>query len=124
VQSGFNLPTLGAEYIRELRSWLGLGLIGELEKNENLGLMKIGLKYRLRLHQANWAVIPDISRDHTRLFDGVVYGFIFAYKFMALSLPTSSDQSLTITPLATKFIFSSGLVIAAISSCDLPASSA
>lgn len=130
VQSGFNLPTLGIEYVRELRPWLGLGLITELElgshiikkdedgniitevsreqamlllpvaeirlyrglilyggygveleKNENLGLMKTGLKYRLRLHQANWEVIPDVSWDHTRLFDGVVYGFIFAYKF-------------------------------------------
>ncbi len=130
AQSGFQLPTVGVEYLREVNHWLEVGLtteleIGshiiqtnedgavileveressililpsvfinvykgliltagygiELEKSENLALLKLGVEYRLKMHNPNWILLPQVSWDHTKLFDGVVYGITFGYKF-------------------------------------------
>jgi len=130
VQSGFQLPTIGLEYIRELTPRFGIGLVSELEigshiiqknedgivvsevkrqgaflllpsvfarvykglivtagygiefeKNQNLGLLKLILEYKLRMFKPNWYVLPGVSWDHTKLFDGIVYGVSFGYVF-------------------------------------------
>jgi hypothetical protein len=130
TQTGFNLPTIGIEYVREINHFMGVGVISELElgshviqtddtgdligevrregaflvlptvffkvkkslviyagygiefeTNENLGLLKVGLKYKLVLQNPRWVVLPDVSWDHTRLFDGFVYGVTFAHRF-------------------------------------------
>ncbi len=130
VQSGFQLPTIGLEYVREITPRVGIGLVTELEigshiiqknedgdvvsevnregaflllpsifinvykglivtagygiefeKNENLGLAKLILEYRLRMHNPDWYVLPGVSWDHTKLFDGLVYGVTFGYAF-------------------------------------------
>jgi hypothetical protein len=130
AHSGFNLPTIGVEYVREINHFIGVGVISEIElgshviqtddtgdvvgdvrregallilptvffkvkkslviyagygvefeTNENLGLLKVGLKYKLILQNPRWMVFPDVSWDHTRLFDGFVYGVSFGYKF-------------------------------------------
>ncbi|GEM_PF-7069085 len=130
AQSGFNLPTVGIEYVHEITHHFGIGVIAEaeigshiieknengdiisrvdregailvlptaffnvykgltfyagygveLEKRENLGLMKVGLEYKFALKNPRWMVLPNVSWDHTRLFDGVVYGVSFGYKF-------------------------------------------
>ena len=128
--SGFNLPTIGVEYVRELNHYVGIGLIAEVEigshivqldddgdmisevsrkgaflvlpsafiriykglflnagygvefeTHENLGLLKIGLEYKLALQNSRWAILPTVSWDHTKHFDGFVYGVNFGYKF-------------------------------------------
>jgi len=130
VQSGFQVPTIGLEYVREITPRVGIGLVSELEigshiiqkneegkvvsevkregaflllpsvfvraykglivvagygvefeKNENLGLLKVSLEYKLRMFNPDWYVLPGVSWDHTRLFDGIVYGVTFAYAF-------------------------------------------
>lgn len=130
TQSGFNLPTIGVEYVRELTPRFGIGLSAELElgshviqkdetgdiisevrreqailvlpsvfyrvykelilsagygiefeKNENLGLLKLGVEYRFKMHNPDWVILPQVSWDHTNLFDGVVYGATFGYTF-------------------------------------------
>jgi hypothetical protein len=129
-QSGFNLPTIGVEYIRELNHFIGIGVISELEigshviqkdeagdvigdvkregaflilptafikvykglifyggygvefeRNENIGLMKLGFEYKLALKNPKWLVLPNLSWDRTHLFDGFVYGVSFGYRF-------------------------------------------
>ena len=128
--SGFNLPTIGVEYVRELNHYLGFGIIAEVElgshiveldddgdmisevsregaflllpsaftriykdlilivgygvefeDHENLGLLKIGLEYKLSLKNPRWLVLPTVNWDHTKLFNGFVYGVNFGYKF-------------------------------------------
>jgi hypothetical protein len=128
--SGFNLPTIGVEYVREINHIIGIGIIAELEigshvvqknedgdmvsevhregaflvlpsafvriykglilnagygvefeSNENLGLLKVGLEYSLTLQNPRWKVLPTVSWDHTKHFDGFVYGVNFGYKF-------------------------------------------
>ena len=127
--SGFVLPTFGVEYVRNINSFLGIGVIAEievgshiigedershqqqeisresaflllpalyfktgnfvssigygveLEKSENLGLLKISAMYILELQNEKWIVIPSISWDHTSKFDGLVYGFGVARRF-------------------------------------------
>lgn len=128
--SGFNLPTIGLEYVREVNYFLGVGVISELEigshiilksedgtteteverkgaflvlpavfirlhkglilsggygvefeDHENLGLLKVSLEYEFFLEHPRWIVLPTISWDHTRLFDGFVYGVNFGYVF-------------------------------------------
>ena len=128
--TGFNLPTIGVEYVRELHHYVGIGLIAEVEigshivqkdeegemisevhregaflvlpsaffriykglilyagygvefeSHENLGLLKVGLEYKLTLQNPRWIVLPTVSWDHTKHFDGFVYGVNFAYKF-------------------------------------------
>ena len=128
--SGFNLPTIGIEYVREVNHNFGIGLIAEveigshiiqkgesgaiiseveresaflvlpaayfrlykglilsagygveLEKNENLGLFKLSMEYKLAMKNEQWIVLPTLSWDHTRLFNGWVYGVNFAYIF-------------------------------------------
>lgn len=130
TQSGFKLPTIGFEYVREITPRVGIGLSAELElgshviqkdeegdvvsevereaavlilpsvfvrvykglivtagygvefeRNENLALMKLGFEYKLRMHDPNWMILPQVSWDHTKLFDGVVYGVTFGYAF-------------------------------------------
>lgn len=128
-ESGFVLPTFGVEYIRNINSFIGIGIIAEievgshiigedecchqehelsreqaflllpaiyfktgnfvtsfgygveLEKNENLGLLKISAMYILELMNDKWIVVPNISWDHTAKFDGLVYGFSIARRF-------------------------------------------
>ena len=128
--SGFNLPTIGVEYVREFNHIVGIGIIAEVEigshivqkneegemisevhrkgaflvlpsvfiriykglilnagygvefeSHENLGLLKVGLEYKLALQNPRWIVLPTVSWDHTSLFDGFVYGVNFGYKF-------------------------------------------
>jgi hypothetical protein len=128
--SGFNLPTIGIEYVHELNYFVGLGVITEVEigshiiqkgeqgtivtemeregalliapsaffrlqkglvlsagygiefeKTENLGLLKISVEYELFLEHPRWIVLPTISWDHTKLFNGWVYGVNFGYRF-------------------------------------------
>ena len=128
--SGFNLPTIGVEYAREINHIIGIGLIAEVEigshivqvdeegemssemhrsgaflvlpsvffrvykglilsagygvefeDKENLSLLKLGLAYKLTLENPRWAVLPSVSWDHTKHFEGFVYGINFAYKF-------------------------------------------
>lgn len=130
IESGFNLPTFGLTYVREINHFLAFGVISEIEagsynietneangiitgvnregallvlpstfihlfrgltftggygiefeKNENLGLLKLGLEYKLCLANKKWAVLPSASWDHTKLFDGIVYGVSFGYSF-------------------------------------------
>lgn len=130
AQSGFKLPTIGFEYVREIGPRVGIGLSAELElgshviqkdedggvvsevdresaflllpnvfirvyeglivtggygiefeKNENLALLKLGLEYKLKMHNPDWLIYPQISWDHTKLYDGVVYGVMFGYAF-------------------------------------------
>jgi len=130
VESSFQLPTIGVEYVRELTPTIGIGLTAELEigshiiqkdelgvvisevereaaglilpsifikvyksliftagygvefeTNENLALAKAGLEYKLRMHNPNWLILPSVSWDHTKLFNGVVYGVTFGYGF-------------------------------------------
>ncbi len=128
--SGFNLPTIGVEYVREINHTVGIGIIAEVEigshivqkneegemisevhrkgaflilptafiriykdlilnagygvefeSHENLGLLKVGIEYKLALQNPRWIVLPTVSWDHTSLFDGFVYGVNFGYKF-------------------------------------------
>lgn len=128
--SGFNLPTIGIEYVREVNHNFGIGLIAEveigshiiqkgetgaivsevkresaflvlpaayfrlykglilsagygveLEKNEDLALFKLSIEYKLAMKNEQWIVLPTLSWDHTRLFNGWVYGVNFAYIF-------------------------------------------
>lgn len=58
---------------------IGYGI--ELEKHENLGLLKISAMYVLELKNDNWLVVPSVSWDHTNKFDGIVYGFSIARRF-------------------------------------------
>lgn len=61
-----------------------IGSIGygvELEKNENLGLLKISAMYALHLKNENWIVVPSVSYDYTSRFCGLVYGFCVARSF-------------------------------------------
>lgn len=59
--------------------YTGYGI--EFEQEENLGLFKVGANYVLELKNEEWAIVPSVSWDHTRLFDAFVYGFILAKKF-------------------------------------------
>ncbi len=130
VQSRFNLPTIGIEYVREINHNFGIGVISEFEigshiiqkneegdvvseveresaflilpttfirvynnliftagygiefeKGKNLGLLKLGFEYVLYLKDPKWRVLPSVSWDHTKYFDGVVYGVTFGYTF-------------------------------------------
>lgn len=122
-ESGFVLPTFGVEYVRKLNSYIGVGVIAEievgshiiamneetheeeevsrqsafliapavyfvagnfvgsvgygveLEKMENLGLLKISAMYLLYLNNKNWLAVPSVSWDCTSRFNGLVYGF-------------------------------------------------
>ena len=128
--SGFNLPTVGMEYVREINHYFGVGIMAEaeigshiveinehngdvsevnrsgaillipavfvrtvknlflsvgygveLESNENLGLFKVSLEYKLAMKNDRFIVLPTVSWDHTRRFDGWVYGVNFGYIF-------------------------------------------
>jgi hypothetical protein len=73
------LPSVFINVFKGLIVTAGYGV--ELERNENLALSKIGLEYALEMHNPKWRVMPSISWDHTKLFDGLVYGFTFGYSF-------------------------------------------
>lgn len=61
---------------------VGYGVEFENTENERtFGLFKLGIEYRLAMKNPNWFVLPSLSWDHTSLYDGVVYGVVFAYKF-------------------------------------------
>ena len=53
----------------------------EFEQEENLGLFKLGASYVLKLKNEDWAIVPSVSWDHTKLFEAFVYGFTLAKKF-------------------------------------------
>jgi hypothetical protein len=53
----------------------------EFEQEENLGLFKLGASYILHLKNEEWAIVPNVSWDHTKLFDAFVYGFTLGKKF-------------------------------------------
>lgn len=126
IESGFLLPTIGLEYVRKINSFIGIGIIGEVElgshiitidehshekteinretaflllpsiyfitgnfvfsggygiefeKNENLVLTRLSLMYILELKNELWFVVPSFSWDHTKHFNGLVYGFSIA----------------------------------------------
>lgn len=73
------LPAVYIKVVENLLLYGGYGV--EFEKNENIGLLKVGLQYKLRLKNENWVVLPNVSWDHTHLFDGIVYGVNFGYLF-------------------------------------------
>jgi len=128
--SGFNLPTIGFEYLREVNHFLGIGIMAEVEigshifeineqsgtmteverngailliptvfarvykglifsfgygvefeKDENLGLLKFSMEYKLHMKNERFVVLPTVSWDHTHRFDGLVYGVNFGYIF-------------------------------------------
>jgi len=130
AQSGFQIPTIGIEYIREIAPNIGVGIVAEyefgshiVEKNEggnviseveregvililpsaffkiykgliltvgygveferhgNLAMSKVGLEYKFQMHNPNWIILPSVSWDHNKLFDGPVYGATLGYKF-------------------------------------------
>jgi len=74
------LPTLHYAFFNHfLILTAGYGV--EIEQEENLGLLKIGLSLELKLKNPKWYVVPGVSWDHTKLFDGIVYGFSIGYAF-------------------------------------------
>lgn len=73
------LPTIAIRLVKGLLFYGGYGI--EFEKKENLGLLKLGTAYDFELMNPHWVVAPNISWDHTELFDGVVYGVNIGYKF-------------------------------------------
>lgn len=128
--SGFNLPTVGIEYVREINHFFGIGIMAEaelgnhivkinedngnvievdrtgaillipgvfanvykglivsvgygveFESTENLALLKVSLEYALYMKNERFIVLPTVSWDRTRRFDGWVYGVNFGYKF-------------------------------------------
>ncbi len=130
VQTAFQMPTIGVEYVREITPRVGVGFTAEIEigshiiqknetghvisevkrqgavllipsvfvrvykeliltigygiefeRNENLAMSKIGLEYKLKMHNPHWFVLPSVSWDHTKLFDGAVYGVTFGCSF-------------------------------------------
>ena len=58
---------------------IGYGI--EFEEKENLGLLKVGVNLEFELKNPRWIFIPNVSWDHTRHFDGIVYGFSTGYRF-------------------------------------------
>lgn len=75
-------PALFYRLYKGLIVYAGYGVEFEDTEDEKiLGLSKIGIEYRLRMHNPNWLVLPSLSWDHTSHYDGVVYGVVFAYKF-------------------------------------------
>jgi len=73
------LPTACIRVHKGLLFKIGYGI--EFEKNHNLGLLKVGFDLVLKLQDPNWRVVPSVSWDHTKYFDGVVYGVTFGYVF-------------------------------------------
>ncbi len=73
------LPTIFFRVYKDLKVTVGYGV--EFEKNENLALGKIGLEYAFKMQNPNWLILPSVSWDHTKLFDGVVYGVTAGYLF-------------------------------------------
>ncbi|MCF6352649.1 MAG: hypothetical protein L3J06_06530 [Cyclobacteriaceae bacterium] len=73
------LPTVFFKVYKDLTVTIGYGI--EFEKNENLALGKIGLEYAFKMHNPNWLILPSVSWDHTKVFDGVVYGVTVGYLF-------------------------------------------
>jgi len=73
------LPSVFIRVYKGLIVTIGYGI--ELEKNENLAMAKFGFEYRLRMHNPNWTILPSVSWDRTKLFDGIVYGVTTGYSF-------------------------------------------
>ncbi len=73
------LPTLCFRVYKGLLFKVGYGV--EFEKSHDLGLLKVGFDYVLFLKDPKWRVLPGVSWDHTKYFDGVVYGVTFGYTF-------------------------------------------
>jgi len=75
-------PAIFFRLYKGLIIYAGYGAEFEDTEDETiLGLSKVGIEYRLRMHNPNWMVLPSLSWDHTSHYDGVVYGIVFAYKF-------------------------------------------
>lgn len=73
------LPTVFLRVYKDLIITVGYGV--EFEKAENLALSKIGIEYAFKMQNPNWVILPSVSWDHTKLFDGVVYGATVGYLF-------------------------------------------
>ena len=73
------LPTACIRVYKGLIFKVGYGV--ELEEQHNLGLLKVGFEYVLFMKDPDWRILPSISWDHTKYFDGVVYGITFGYVF-------------------------------------------
>ena len=73
------LPSVFIKVFRGLILNAGYGV--EFESHENLGLLKVGFEYKLALQNPRWVVLPTVSWDHTKHFDGFVYGVNFGYLF-------------------------------------------
>ncbi|VAX35093.1 hypothetical protein MNBD_UNCLBAC01-2166 [hydrothermal vent metagenome] len=71
------LPSIFFRVYKGLTITAGYGV--EFEKDENLALSKVGIEYLLKMHNPRWAILPSVSWDHTKLFDGVVYGVTAGY---------------------------------------------
>lgn len=53
----------------------------EFEKNENLAMFKLGILYAFEFKNDKWLFVPNISWDHTKRFNSIVYGFSIARRF-------------------------------------------
>jgi len=73
------LPSVFIRVYKGIILTVGYGV--EFEKNENLALLKLGVEYKLRMHNPKWYILPNVSWDHTKLFDGIVYGVTSGYSF-------------------------------------------
>lgn len=60
---------------------LTVGYGVEFEKKENLALFKVGLSVNLALKNKYWYVLPSVSYDRTKRYDGLIYGFALGRAF-------------------------------------------
>lgn len=74
-------PVVAFRVYKGLLLSAGYGIEYEHYKHEALGLFKLGLEYKLEMKKPGFYILPSLSWDHTELFDGVVYGMVFAFEF-------------------------------------------
>lgn len=65
--------------VHHLIASVGYGI--ELEKNENLAMLKVSLLYAFEFKNDKWLFVPSLSWDHTKRFNSLVYGFSVARRF-------------------------------------------
>ena len=73
------VPTIYCKVYKGLKLYTGYGI--QIEENNSFGIYKLGLCYKLRMHNHRWLVIPSTNWGHTKYYDGLVYGVVFAYQW-------------------------------------------
>ena len=73
------LPGLSLRVVKGLVVFAGYGI--ELEKDESLGLLRMGTGYTLKLKNERWMVDPYLYWEHTKLFEAIGYGLVIGYEF-------------------------------------------